>query len=178
MDYTRYAIDFGLVENEEQLFAFRYSCYTGVKAVEKLFEHRNQQYHPRILPHHRTTRTTSPDTLVGEIGKHLHDGENVEVLIKSNTKQLGEQVELSQEVALLSDRKRCLDQGLEYTLPAYTECEVKISSAELIRISFELPHVRPLKRKNIEDILELPGFVEKQYSVDEVISGLVKFSLI
>ena len=185
MNFIQYAIQYNIVEKEEDIPLFRYGCHVGLKAIEKLFEHKNQQYYPRILPRRsspeRTVLGSSTETmganLLQSIENHKCDGVRVEELVKDKVKSLGEQVTVFQEIADLSSRKRCLDQQMEYTLPAYTEKPVTISSAELVEIHLNLPEVTPLRRADIEDTLVVV-FKAKNYDVDEVISGLVQYSFI
>jgi hypothetical protein len=193
MNYVEYALKYKLVEKEEDIPSIRYACYVGERAIEKLCEHKNQQYYPRILPRRSSPersipernvpRTTNEVTetagaiLIRGIENHSYDGVRVEELVKMNIKPLGEQVMILQEILELSSRKRCLDQQMEYTLPAFTEKQVSISSEELVEIRFVLPEVTPLRRSDIEDTLSTT-FKSKNYDIDEVISGLIQYKFI
>ena len=181
MDYTHYALKYCPVSSEEDIAFFRYGCYIGIEAIKALFEHRNRQFCPRVIPcitkrsSGNSTRSNSPNDILVNISNHNYDGEYIEDLVKRSVNSLSDQKALYDEIISLSHKKRCLDKEEEYTLPRYIETEVTISDSELSKIFCNIRHFGgALKRIDIEQAI--PN--NSCYNVDEVISGLVKYSLI
>jgi len=177
MDYTDYALKYCGIKTESEIQTFHYGCHIGLSGVKLLFEHRNAG-NPNILKNYiYSSKKPKIDStaILNNIANHVYDGEEVEELIKKNIPSLGEQKMLYDEIILLSDRKRCLTQDKEHTLPSYNECEVNIPVTELVNISHNIkPEIRPLKREDIKNAMQN----NSEYNLDEVISGLVKYSLI
>lgn len=175
MDYIAYALEYGLIMKAEDIDVFRYSCLRGINAVRKLFEHKNKERFPRILP---LNNLQDFGDFLSKMENHSFDGEHVETLVCQTTKTLGTQKQLSEQINLLASRKRVLDVSGLFTLPAFTERDVstlKISVNDLVAISSKLPTScpqEPLKRADVEN------FANEDADVDDIISGLVAYSLI
>jgi len=167
-----YALEFGLIKQAEDINAFRYGPHKGVNAVKKLYEHKNNQHFPRILPHQKQPVCQE---FILQLENNAFNGESLEDLIMLQAKTLGEQKLLSDQVSVLSSKKRCLDTTQRFTLPRYTRCSVVTSVGELVDISTKLPGTHPLTREDIERVLHKH---EPGKNADEVISGLVEYNLI
>ncbi len=166
---AEYALEHGLIARLEDLANFLYTCHRGKRAVCELYKHRSHERLPRILP-----LMTSYDfgEILTKFEKHAFDGENVEEIINASFKLLGERKQLSDEVLNLANRKRILDSTGKFMLPSYVEKVVNIPVGELVSISLNLPQRHPLKRADIANCLP------NNYDIDEVISGLVTYTLI
>jgi hypothetical protein len=169
MDYRLYAESCG-IENVDN---FRYACWKGVNAVQKLYEHRNKPLFPLLRPALRTDTCLEAEQIIDNLKNYRYDGVLIESLILENIPNLSDQVQLLKEIHDLNDRKRVLDTTLKYSLPKHTVsfCP-SLGCPNVIKIFERLPNTEPFKRSDISAILVAGE------DVDDVINALIAFSFI